>query len=667
MLSTSAVASIAVDGYTVPVTAGLACHFDAAVGIATDANGAVKTWQDRCGNEHHATWDNTAWNSGIPTLAENQIMSLPAVQMRGAWFDIAGKFLAKEQYVVVRSPNATWNGTGAFIGRKSYDFLTVRASSYTINRGGTGFWDHPAAVARNGVSTFNLAPITDYMVLKITVNNDASPENLAAYPYCQIGRTENECGMEFDVAEIIGYSNALSPSDEKLVGGYLAAKYGITTAYPATGSLANQAATVITTTSAALNATLMCNSNNYDVVACWGPVNGGMNPENWAHSAAIGSWTDVDSLDITRTLTNPAPGTTYYFTFRATNAQHTIWAAAPLSFTTVSTVKDFLTFGANVPGSSATIDTADGTVTWTVPYGTNLASLAPAYTVSAQAAGSPASGTSRNFSTPQTYTLSAQDGSTKVHTVTATVDHTYPSSINATLTTMEDTVMALAASDFGYADPNAVALAAVQITTLPALGTLKLSGATVTSGVLPLTVAAANIPTLTYQSPLYGCGTPYTTIGIKVMNASNVWSRADAVMTVNVMHVNHPPISTGASFIIKSDSVKTFWKTDFPFSDVDSGERLSAIKVVSLPAHGTLKLGGTPVTAVPSAAIPVANIGTLTYTPNAGYVGSDPFLYQVSDGIVFSADATMAITVNYAISIAVQNGGVRGPNAPQSK
>ncbi|MCX6876572.1 MAG: DUF6288 domain-containing protein [Verrucomicrobia bacterium] len=655
-VSTSPVASIAVDGYTVPVTAGLACHFDAAVGIATDANGAVKNWQDRSGNGHHATWDNTAWNSGTPTLAANQLMSLPAVQMRGAWFNLAGAFFAKEQYVVVRSPSATWNGSGAFLGRKSYDFLTVRASSYTMTRGGTGFWDMPAAVSRNGMATFNLAPITNYMVLKITVDDNASAANLAAYPYCQIGRTENECGMDWDVAEIIGYSNALSPSDEALVGGYLAAKYGITTTYPATGSLANRAATAITITSAALNATLMCNSKNYDVVAYWGPVNGGMNPANWAHSATIGSWNNVASIDLNHTLTNLAPGTTYYFNFRASNAQHTLWAAAPLSFTTTSTAKDFLTFGANVSGSSATIDAVSGTVAWTVPYGTDLTNLAPAYTVSAQAAGAPASGTSMNFSTPQTYTLTAQDGSTKVHTVTATVDHILPSSINATLTILEDTAMALDASDFGYADPHSSPLAAVRITTLPALGTLKLGGTAVASGDLPLVVAAANIGTLTYQSPLYGYGTPYTTIGIKVRNANNLWSSADAVMTVNVMHVNHPPASTGASFIIKGDSVKTFWKTDFPFSDVDAGERLSAIKVVSLPAHGTLKLTGTPITSVPGAAIPVANIGTLTYTPNPGYVGADPFKFQVSDGTAFSADATMAITVKSPYGIDVVNG-----------
>ena len=656
-VSTSPVAAIAVDGYTVPVTEGLACHFDASVGITTDASGAVKTWQDRSGNGHHATLDTSAWNSGTATVAANQIMALPAVQIRGGWFNLAGAFFAKEQYVVVRSPSPTWGKTGAFIGRKSYDTLSVRASSYTVKREGTGFWDMPAACSRNGMSTMDLKPITDYMVAKITVDDKASSENLAKYPYCQIGRTENELGMDWDVAEIIGYSKSLSASDEALVGGYLAAKYGIVTSYPAIGSLANKAATAITTASATLNATLMCNNNSYSVVAYWGPVNGGMNPANWANTATIGSPSKVASIDLNRKLTNLVSGTTYYYTFRATDAQHTIWAAAPLTFTTVSTAKDFLTFGANVSGSSAIIDTAARTVAWTVPYGTDLTSLSPAYTVSAQAAGAPASKTKRNFTTPQTYTLTAQNGSTNVYTVTASGDPNMPSSMNAALTTLEDKTTALTAGNFGYTDPKSAALAEVRITLLPAKGTLKFKGIPVATA--PLTVAASDIGNLTYQSALRGNGNPYTTIGIKVKNASNLWNSADTVMTVNVTHVNHPPTSAGASMVVKNDAVKTFAAIDFPFSDVDSGDRLSAVKVTSLPAHGSLKLGGTTLTA--GAAIPVANMTTLTYTPVANYAGADSFKFQVRDATAFSADATMAITVKSASIIEVTNGSFETP------
>ncbi|MEI6606470.1 MAG: DUF6288 domain-containing protein [Verrucomicrobiota bacterium] len=428
-VTTSAVAVIGVDGYTVPVTSGLACHFDAAVGITTNADGVVKTWNDRSGNAHHASLA-----SGSAVLATNQIMSQPAVQLRGnsTWFNIAGTFFSKEQYLVVRSPNTTWNGSGSFLGRASNDFLTVRASSYNLASGSDGFWqDHfPAAVSKNGNalaqnsqngSAFHLTPITDYMLLKITVDNQASAANLAQYPYYQIGKNETLGTMDFDVAEIIGYTNALSAADEALVGGYLAAKYAIHTAYPAIASLANRPATGVTTTAAALNATLMGNGSNYDVVAYWGPVNGGMIPANWANSAALGSWTNTTPLDINRTLTGLASGTTYYFTFRATSAANTVWAATPLSFTTISTAKEILTFGDNVAGSTATIDTGAGTVAWTVPYGTSLTHLTPLYTTSLLSTTSPTSGTLRDFSTPQTYLITAQDMSTKVYTVTVTV------------------------------------------------------------------------------------------------------------------------------------------------------------------------------------------------------------------------------------------------------
>jgi hypothetical protein len=120
---------------------------------------------------------------------------------------------------------------------------TVRASSYNFANATDGFWQDrfPAAVSRNGKpldknaqqgSAFHLAPITEFMLLKITVDGDANAANLAKYPYYQIGKNESLGTMDFDVAEIIGYSSPLSATDEALVGGYLAAKYGLTTTYP---------------------------------------------------------------------------------------------------------------------------------------------------------------------------------------------------------------------------------------------------------------------------------------------------------------------------------------------------------------------------------------------------------------------------------------------------
>ena len=54
----------------------------------------------------------------------------------------------------------------------------------------------------------------------------------------------------------------------------------------------------------------------------------------------------------------------------------------------------------------------------TVPYATDVRSLAPNIKVAEGATVIPASGTSRDFSQPQTYTVTAQDGTTKTYVVT---------------------------------------------------------------------------------------------------------------------------------------------------------------------------------------------------------------------------------------------------------
>ena len=184
-----------------------------------------------------------------PTLVANDINAKNGVHFRSntGILNCAGGMFAKEQYLVVRSPNANWNGSGSFLGRKSDDFLAVRSSSYNMSGGTTGFWqDHyPSAVSKNGTAVVlnanspsngcgyaGITPITNYMVLKITVDNQASAANLIQYPYYQIGKNETLGTMDFDVAEIIGYNTTLSAADEAKVGSYLAQKYLIASSYP---------------------------------------------------------------------------------------------------------------------------------------------------------------------------------------------------------------------------------------------------------------------------------------------------------------------------------------------------------------------------------------------------------------------------------------------------
>lgn len=80
-----------------------------------------------------------------------------------------------------------------------------------------------------------------------------------------------------------------------------------------------------------------------------------------------------------------------------------------------SSANDVLTFSFGVLGA-ATINGT--TITLEVPSGTDRTNLAPTYTVSPGASGSPVSGTPRNFTSTQTYTITAQDLSTREYTVT---------------------------------------------------------------------------------------------------------------------------------------------------------------------------------------------------------------------------------------------------------
>jgi formylglycine-generating enzyme required for sulfatase activity len=68
--------------------------------------------------------------------------------------------------------------------------------------------------------------------------------------------------------------------------------------------------------------------------------------------------------------------------------------------------------------AAGVINESAKTVTVTVPYGTSVTNMTTSITVSDAATVSPASGTPRNFSTPQTYTVTAGDTSTQSYTVT---------------------------------------------------------------------------------------------------------------------------------------------------------------------------------------------------------------------------------------------------------
>ena len=207
-----------------------------------------------------------------------------------------------------------------------------------------------------------------------------------------------------------------------------------------------------------------------------------------------------------------------------------------------------------------------------------------------------------------------------------------------TITSAEDTDYTFAASDFGFTDPNdspANSLHSVRITTLATAGTLKLSGTPVTAGQF---VPVASIPNLTFTPVSGASGTPYASFSFNVKDNGGTSPGVDTdtvarTITFNITSVSDAPIGTPRTITTSEDTDFTFAASDFGFTDPNDSpaNNFHSVKVTTLPAAGTLKLSGTPVTA--GQFVPVASITNLKFTPVANANGTPytSFTFQVKD------------------------------------
>ena len=106
--------------------------------------------------------------------------------------------------------------------------------------------------------------------------------------------------------------------------------------------------------------------------------------------------------------------------------------------------------------------------------------------------------------------------------------------------------------------------------------------------------------------------------------------------------INSPPGCSNVSLTTDFDTVGT---VTADCSDFDGNPLTYAI--VSQPANGTAAVIG----------------GDLSYTPNAGYSGSDSFSYNANDGAADSGVATVSVTVNPVSSPAVATARLAGGSA----
>ncbi|MBF0093648.1 MAG: tandem-95 repeat protein [Alphaproteobacteria bacterium] len=206
----------------------------------------------------------------------------------------------------------------------------------------------------------------------------------------------------------------------------------------------------------------------------------------------------------------------------------------------------------------------------------------------------------------------------------------------------EDTVIVFTAANFtaAFSDVDVDSLAKVMITSLPAHGTLALSGAAVT---LNQEITAANLANLTFTPAADWNGATSFTYNA---NDGTVYAVSGATVNIIVNAVNDAPTVANVSRSGNEDTAIAFTAANFTaaFSDVD-GDSLAKVMITSLPAHGTLALSGTAVAL--NQEIAAANLGNLTFTPTADWNGASSFTYNVSDGTAYAASgATVNITVD---------------------
>jgi hypothetical protein len=223
-----------------------------------------------------------------------------------------------------------------------------------------------------------------------------------------------------------------------------------------------------------------------------------------------------------------------------------------------------------------------------------------------------------------------------------------PTAADNTVTISEDNTHIFTADEFGFSDVNVGdQLEAVQVTSLPTEGLLKLNGVDVVLDQI-ITVADINAGLLTFIPSADANGTGYATFGFKVSDG-DVFSGSAYSMTVDVTPVNDAPAGGDNTVTTNEDSSYVFAANEFGFSDIDTGDQLEAVQITSLPTAGLLKLNGVDVILDQIITVADINAGLLTFIPaaNANGIGYASFDFKVSDGDVFSS---AAYTINIDVS-----------------
>ncbi|MBM3394058.1 MAG: tandem-95 repeat protein [Betaproteobacteria bacterium] len=249
-------------------------------------------------------------------------------------------------------------------------------------------------------------------------------------------------------------------------------------------------------------------------------------------------------------------------------------------------------------------------------------------------------------------TVQVSDGlntSTQAITVTVTNLNEAPAGTNYAVTTNEDTAHVFTTAEFGFIDPDAGdALSAVRIDTLPGVGSLTLSGVAVNAGDV-ISLADLTAGNLVFTPALNANGVGYASFTFSVRDTHGpAFDATPNSLSVDVTAMNDPPVASSESYSVTQGGVLTVSASGILGNDSDvDADPITAVLVAST-SSGTLLLNAN---------------GSFSYTPNAGFAGTDSFTYRVNDGAVNSNITTVTLNVTAAPS-GGSGGGLILPSDP---
>lgn len=221
-----------------------------------------------------------------------------------------------------------------------------------------------------------------------------------------------------------------------------------------------------------------------------------------------------------------------------------------------------------------------------------------------------------NFNGIDTFTYAASDGVLLSLPTTVTIQVTpvndIPVATGESYATNEDTTLGVAAPGLLANDVDIDGdLLRVVVVSAPLHGTLVASP----NG------AFTYAPALNYNGP--------DSFTYRVSDGGRTDSN---VVTVNltVNPVNDAPVSVADAFTANQDKVLNVVALGVLINDSDVDPNPLTAVLGTAPVNGRVTLNAD---------------GSFSYTPNAGFVGTDSFTYRASDGLLLSAPATVTITV----------------------